>query len=103
MAISNTFGPNTLAGFRVWADQVTGDRVTDAVPSTETIYTSPNGDRWTLIQDTVTSRAFVRHKANESSGGHQTDLSVEEFMRRGGSGPEHAALRHLISTRASAG
>ena len=24
--ISNTFGPNTLAGFRVWADEVEGDR-----------------------------------------------------------------------------
>jgi transglutaminase-like putative cysteine protease len=103
VAISNTFGPNRLAGFRVWTDQVTSDGNTDAVPSTETIYTSPNGDCWELIHDTVTSRAFVRHKANASSGGHQTDLSVDEFMRRDGSGPEHAALRHLISTRASAG
>jgi transglutaminase-like putative cysteine protease len=103
VAISNTFGPNTLAGFRVWTDQVTSDGNADAVPSAETIYTSPNGDCWQLIQDTVTSRAFVRHKANQSSGGHQTDLSVDEFMRRDGSGPEHVALRHLISTRASAG
>jgi transglutaminase-like putative cysteine protease len=103
VAISNTFGPNTLVGFRVWTEQVTSEGNTAAVPSTETIYASPNGDRWLLIQDTLTSRAFVRHKANESSGGHQTDLSLNEFMQRGGSGPEYAALRHLISTRASAG
>ncbi|MBV8400386.1 MAG: transglutaminase family protein [Acetobacteraceae bacterium] len=103
VAISNTFGPNRLAGFRVWTDQVTSDGSTDAVPSTETIYASSNGDRWELIQDTVNSRAFVRHKANESSGGHETDVSIDDFMRRNGSGPEHAALRHLISTRASAG
>jgi transglutaminase-like putative cysteine protease len=103
VAISNTFGPNTLVNFRVWTDQVTSEGNTDMVPSVESFYTSPNGDRWQLIQDPVSSQAFVRHKANESSGGHQTDLSVDEFMQRDRSGPEHAALRHLISTRASAG
>ena len=102
VAISNTFGPNTLANFRVWTDQITGKVTTDTAPSVEHLYTSPNGDHWQLIQSTAGSRAFVRHKANESSGGHQTDLSVEDFMERGESGPEHAALRHLISTRASA-
>lgn len=103
VAISNTFGPNTLAGFRVWTNEVTSDGNMAPVPSAETIYTSPNGDCWQLIRDTVTGQAFVRHKANQPSGGHQTDLSVDEFMRRGGSGPEHAALRQLLSMRASAG
>jgi transglutaminase-like putative cysteine protease len=99
VAISNTFGPNTLVNFQVWTDQVTSEGGTDTAPSVESIYTSPNGDRWQLIQDAMSNRAFVRHKANEASGGHQTDLSVAEFMQRDGSGPEHAALRHLISTR----
>jgi transglutaminase-like putative cysteine protease len=103
VAISTTFGPNTLAGFRVWTDQVTSDENTDVVLSAETIYTSPNGDCWTLVQDTETRQTVVRHKASGSSGGHQTDLSVEEFIRRGGSGPEYAALRHLINTRSSTG
>jgi transglutaminase-like putative cysteine protease len=99
VAISNTFGPNTLVNFQVWTDQVTSEGGTDTAPSVESIYTIPNGDRWQLIQDAMSNRAFVRHKANEASGGHQTDLSVAEFMQRDGSGPEYAALRHLISTR----
>jgi transglutaminase-like putative cysteine protease len=96
VAISNTFGPNTLTGFKVWTDEVTSD--TAAAPSVQTIYTSPNGDHWQLIHDPATGGRFVRHKANASSGGHQTDLGVDEFLQRGGPGPEKAALRHLLGT-----
>jgi transglutaminase-like putative cysteine protease len=99
VAISNTFGPNTLTGFRVWTDPVTSDRNNDAALWAEDIYSSPNGDRWQLVRDTMASRVFVRHQANASSGGHLTELALDEFMRHNGSGPEHVALRHLISTR----
>jgi len=99
VAISNTFGPNQLVDFRVWTDPVTSERSDDAVLRTEDIYSSSNGDRWQLVHDTVAGRIIVRHEANAASGGHLTELDLDEFMRRNGSGPEHAALRHLISTR----
>jgi transglutaminase-like putative cysteine protease len=99
VAISNTFGPNQLVDFRVWTDPVPSDRSDDAVLRTENIYSSSNGDRWQLVHDTVAGRVFVRHEANAASGGHLTEVDLDEFLRRNGSGPEHAALRHLISTR----
>jgi transglutaminase-like putative cysteine protease len=99
VAISNTFGPNRLVDFRIWTDPVISDRVDDAVLWTEEIYSSSNGDRWQLVHDTTTGRVLVRHQANASSGGHLTESGLDEFMRRNGSGPEYAALRHLISTR----
>jgi hypothetical protein len=62
------------------------------------IYKSQNGDTWRLIRDTELDHMFVRHEANLSSGGHVTIVSVEEFLSRGGSGPEYAATRMLLET-----
>jgi len=64
--------------------------------SEENIYKSENGDSWRLFRDTASGRALVRHKANPSSGGLVTDMDGEEFLSRGGSGPEYAALRALL-------
>lgn len=64
--------------------------------SSEDIYRSQNGDVWRLIRDTVSSRVIVRHEANPWSGGHVTEIDAKEFLRQGGSGPEHAALRDLL-------
>ncbi len=69
---------------------------------TEDIYKSENGDCWRLIQDTPSGRVLVRHEANLSSGGHVTDMDVEEFLSRGGSGPEHVALQSLLKKSANA-
>jgi hypothetical protein len=66
-------------------------------PVATEIYSSSNGDRWTLIRDTVTGRAVVRHQPNESSGGQTSDTDVQAFLRQARSGPEYAALRRLIS------
>jgi hypothetical protein len=60
------------------------------------IYSSQNGDRWWLIRNDATGRNIVRHEANQSSGGHRTDIEVDEFLSHAGSGPEYAALRHLL-------
>jgi hypothetical protein len=60
------------------------------------IYRSQNGDRWQLIRDDVSGRAIVRHEANQSSGGHRTDLDAHDFLSQAGSGPEYAALRRLL-------
>jgi hypothetical protein len=62
----------------------------------EDLYSSPNGDRWRLIRDPEWGRVFVRHEPNLASGGRISDTDVEEFLSRGGSGPEYAALRKLL-------
>jgi hypothetical protein len=64
--------------------------------STQHIYRSANGDRWLLMTDTASGRRFVRHEANQSSGGRVTDTDVEDFLDIGGSGPKFSALRNLI-------
>lgn len=65
--------------------------------SGEEFYHSANGDRWTLISDTHSGHASVRHEANPSSGGHVTEMEVEAFLSIGGAGPEFAALRRLLA------
>jgi len=62
------------------------------------IYTSPNGDRWRLLRDEAADRFLVRHDANPSSGGHVTELDADDFLRRGGGGPEHVAARQLLQS-----
>jgi hypothetical protein len=64
--------------------------------TTTDIYRSQNGDRWQLIRDDVLGRSIVRHEANQSSGGHRTDIDTEDFLSQDGSGPEYAALRRLL-------
>ena len=64
--------------------------------SAEQVYRSSNGDRWLLVSDPSTGRRFVRHEANEASGGRTTDTDVDEFLSVAGSGPEFAALRALL-------
>jgi hypothetical protein len=62
----------------------------------EVLYSSPNGDRWLFIRDPASGRMFVRHEPNLASGGRISEVDVEEFLSRGGSGPEYAALRKLL-------
>jgi hypothetical protein len=61
------------------------------------IYRSQNGDRWQFIRDDVSGRYIVRHEANQSSGGHRTDLDAEDFLSQDGPWPEYAALRRLLN------
>lgn len=65
---------------------------------TRELYRSPNGDRWLLIRDPANGRVFVRHEANAPSGGHSSDLDVEDFLSWGPRNPEHEALLRLIGT-----
>lgn len=60
------------------------------------LYRSPNGDHWSLMRDRESGYRFVRHEANPSSGGHVTDIALGDFLSMGGSGPEFAALHHLL-------
>jgi hypothetical protein len=58
------------------------------------LYSSSNGDRWFLVQRE--GRSLVRHEPNLSSGGAPSETDAEEFLSRGGQGPEHEELRRHI-------
>ncbi|WP_375410976.1 hypothetical protein [uncultured Methylobacterium sp.] len=60
------------------------------------LYASPNGDRWHLVRATDGGDVFVRHTANEASGGHVTDVAIPVFLGHDRHGPEHQELRRLI-------
>jgi hypothetical protein len=49
-----------------------------------------------LCRNGTSGRAFVKHRANASSGGHETDIEIDDFLSRGPHTPEHQALLHLI-------
>jgi len=61
-------------------------------------YASSNGDRWKLVVDASSGHTFVRHTANEPSGGNVADMALWTFLSRDRSGPEHQALWALIRT-----
>lgn len=60
-----------------------------------TLYMSENGDRWLLVKDASTGQPFVRHQANEPSGGAVTDITLPIFLISG-HGPQHQALWGMI-------
>ncbi len=57
---------------------------------------SSNGDRWFLCGQSKREGAFVLHRANPASGGHETRRSVDAFLDLKPKGPEHEALRALL-------
>ena len=65
---------------------------------TRRLYRSANGDKWHLARETASGRVFIRHEANESSGGQVTEIEIGDFLSNGGHGPEHAELLRLIGT-----
>ncbi len=62
------------------------------------LYRSPNGDRWCLARDPGSDRVFIRHEPNLPSGGKSSNISIDDFLTRGGHGPEHQELLRLIGT-----
>ena len=67
------------------------------------LYSSANGDRWSLVRDAGSRRVIVRHEPNVSSGGRTTDTGIGEFLVQGGHGPEHQELLRLIGTLVEGG
>jgi hypothetical protein len=51
---------------------------------TRQLYRSPNGDRCHLARDTASWRVFIRHEANQPSGGQVTDIEIGDFLTSGG-------------------
>ena len=62
------------------------------------LYASSNGDRWDLVVDASSGHTFVRHTANEPSGGNVVDMALWTFLSLDRSGPEHQELWALIQT-----
>ena len=62
------------------------------------LYTSENGDRWSLARDSDRGQIFVRHQPNLPSGGQVSDIELGEFLIRGGLGPEKQELLRLIGS-----
>lgn len=60
------------------------------------LYSSANGDRWSLAADPGSERVFIRHEANVPSGGQVTDTEIGEFLARRPHGPEHQELLRMI-------
>ena len=60
------------------------------------VYASENGDCWHLARDVASGRVFVRHTANQPSGGHVRDIELQEFLSGPGDAPERVALTRLM-------
>ena len=65
----------------------------------EPIYTSANGDSWSLARDPISGARAVRHQPNQPSGGQVSYIDIDEFLLGDAVGPEHQALRQLIEKR----
>ena len=63
-----------------------------------TLYSSPNGDSWSLAREAGTERVFVRHRPNLPSGGRARDIGLTEFLAQAGMGPEKQELLRLIGS-----
>jgi hypothetical protein len=61
------------------------------------LYSSSNGDRWSLVRDLRSGRVFVRHEPNANSGGVTSLIEIGEFLRQD-HGPQHYELLRLIGS-----
>jgi hypothetical protein len=63
-------------------------------------HSAPNRDRWSLVREPASQRAFVEHESNASSGRLDVGRHIlrSEALMHGGHGPEHQALLRLIGT-----
>ncbi len=62
------------------------------------LYRSSNGDEWSLERDDRSRQVFVRHRANEASGGTESCVEVGRFLCSGGDDPQRRELIRLIGT-----
>ena len=64
--------------------------------NTKEFAASSNGDRWFLESDDATNSLVVLHRANISSGGHETRTAIETFLNIRPFGPEREALLAIL-------
>jgi hypothetical protein len=84
-----------LLGAPIW---IRVARIRDVRIARRELYSSSNGDRWSLARDLEADRVFVIHEPNAASGGNTSHIELGSFFNRGGHGPEHQALMRLIGT-----
>ena len=70
-----------------------------AAPDTKLIYTSSNGDSWSLTKNPVSGAEAVMHRPNRASGGQVSWIEIDNFLRDDRQGPEHQALRQMMEKR----
>jgi hypothetical protein len=80
--------PSAVAGIAVAREDVLDDL--------EEFYRSNNGDRWFLGTDARTGQLMILHRGNQSSGGHETQSSISDFLDLKPAGPEQVALRAIL-------
>ena len=78
---------------------VLGRRVDADVSTSQLIYESSNGDVWCLTVDPVSGARAVMHRPNPQSGGQISYIDVDKFLRESPAGPQHQALKQLLSQR----
>jgi hypothetical protein len=57
---------------------------------------SSNGDRWFLASNDGAKDTFVLHRGNPASGGHETEIPVQQFLNTRPFGPEREALLAIL-------
>lgn len=57
---------------------------------------SSTGDRWFLGKREADGEPFVLHRANQPSGGHETETTVADFLNTSPFGPEREALLQVL-------
>jgi hypothetical protein len=62
----------------------------------KTFSRSANGDSWSLETDPSTGEAIVLHRANASSGGHETRSTLDRFLEGSVGKPEHGSLLQIL-------
>jgi len=60
-----------------------------------TLYTSSDGDTWSLGRNRD-GDVVVLHEPNKASSGKRSEIDLGTFLARRNQGPEHEALRQLI-------
>lgn len=62
----------------------------------KTFSLSANGDSWSLETNPSTGEAIVLHRANASSGGHETKSTIDGFLEVSVGKPEHDSLLQIL-------
>jgi hypothetical protein len=91
----------TSPGRRFWDRPSKPEAASDTPGVFEPVYRSSNGDTWLLGRDAASGTAIVRHEPNPASGGAISEVDLDAFLKRAGTGPEFVALRAMLARGAT--
>ena len=69
-------------------------------PAPNSLYESSNGDSWSLAWDPTTEARAAIHRLNPQSGGQISYISINRFLNETSNGPEHQALKQIVTKQA---